>query len=253
MALIEAFSRCCLTRKASAVLELWAFSTTLDILMTERQACATVSPSLSVLSVTLCSWDEEAGDFSVGLCLYWPFSSWDLCFLGRSVSVDLAFFGVSSLVPFSSRGSMTATLGSVGVTFKFSSWSARDSSTAGSGTTRFCMDPNWCVVTSTSDLPRGVYGAVKRISDSYLMVALLIPVHVGQESCGGMRTRLSSRWSRRRAIKVEVGPSLATRSTVLSAGSMHIAATPMTLVPPSLCCSPVSDRMCEASVETGVK
>ena len=139
------------------------------------------------------------------------------------------------------------------VTFKFSSWSARDSSTAGSGMTRFCMDPNWCVVTSTSDLPGGAYGAVKWISDSYLMVALLIPVHTGQESCGGMRTRLSLRWSRRRAIKVEVGPSLAARSTVLSAGSTRITATPMTLVPPSLHCSPASDRMCEASVETGVK
>ena len=85
------------------------------------------------------------------------------------------------------------------------------------------------------------------------MVALLIPVHARQESCGGMRTEESSRWSRRRVIKVEVGPLLAARSTVLSAGSMHIVATPMTLVVSSSCCSPMSDRMYGASVETGVK
>ena len=62
--------------------------------------------------------------------------------LEGSVSIDLAFFGVFSLVSFSSQGSVIAMLGSVGVPFKFSSWSARDSSTAGSGMTRFCIDPN---------------------------------------------------------------------------------------------------------------
>ena len=78
---MEAFSRRCLTSHAWLVLEWWAFSTTLDILATERQACATASPSLSVSSVAMCSRDNEAGDFSVGLCLDWLLSSRDLwCF-----------------------------------------------------------------------------------------------------------------------------------------------------------------------------
>ena len=73
---------------------------------------------------------------------------------------------------------------------------------------------------------------IKRINDLYRMVALLIPVHVGQESCGGTRTEAVLEVEQmQRAIKVEVGPLLAARSTVLSAGSMRIMATPMTLVP----------------------
>ena len=57
MASAETFSRCCLTIRASAVLELWVFSTTLTILATERHAALPHSQPVSLkCHILLTGW-----------------------------------------------------------------------------------------------------------------------------------------------------------------------------------------------------
>ena len=58
----EASSRCCLTKRASAILVLWLSLTTLVILAAERQAWATAETNLPASRLALVSQDDKDGD-----------------------------------------------------------------------------------------------------------------------------------------------------------------------------------------------
>ena len=80
------------------------------------------------------------------------------------------------------------------------------------------------------------------MNDLYPIFTLLIPVHVGRESCGGIKTRLAERWRKQWSIKLDVAPSEADRLTALSLGLTPKAATPIAMAVPSSACSPTSDK-----------
>ena len=117
-------------------------------------------------------------------------------FLGRPVSIDLASLEFPPWCPSLHEAPRYPHWARLVCLFRFSSWSARDSSHRWFWNDEVLYRPQ---LVCGKPLPLIAWRSIQGSETNQWLIldgALLIPVHVGQESCGGIRTRLSSRWSR---------------------------------------------------------